>query len=1485
MKKLFLLLTAVLLWPCIHTHAYNFNWQWSEINGNGTKKVFNAVNGYPLYRWQFNSNLLLFMTVASSGTLPTYTINGVSYVMPSKGEYDIQNSCGDKTITRYTTSINGYYYRSMMVLSNTNFYCESGKITVAEGADGPFIHTKDGTVTWFTIYTNSDSGHSCTWSIGSPATYYDVTVESNDDDMGSVEYTNKSGYVYPISNNHWKKNSVYTLKATKKDGCRFVEWQKNDATIATTTSIDVEITGDATYTAIFESEGGNQYTINTAVNNPALGSITAGGKKSENTNFTITATANDPNEYYVEDWLKNDTSMGVMKNSLVVPVTAAEDNNTYTAVFAQRTKKALFCDDDMTFSGNGPYTFSGTATDAQNNVYNISLSTTNVSQGNFSVQEKTNAINSITSKSGTVTTSQLSNTYYAVNAVVIGSDEIRYDISGGFPLAPSGSYQNFTISELITAEEVTVPGAPTIVESPFNPSNQKLIHLIAHRTYPQTKNYVELWIKAPAQQYNSKIGPVEGTYQSYAPSFNCSTGWSFNHTTGLIGYNDDGCWNDDGDHYVCYLSSYCCNQLDLSQTGESYFGTSTTVSVEKGKNGDMFVIIYVSGSPYIVIGEPAAPPTLVLGETTNGTFSATDGTKNYTAGRYKMPIGAQLSLTATPAESYVVEKWLLNGAEVGDELGNLMKATELTYTVASEDVVDDKITIVPVFGEKSDCTMAFDDIAVELNEHEHSARLVAANSVGGVAVLDFIGLTSFDEQIGVSAGTYTIGTDLVVGNAVAQTGSYVTDGSSTWNLASGTITIAKANGKMTLTTSSVKSTDPQDVTLTATDITCSVIRRITYVINDALYSDNNDGRFRFIGTIGNKEINICFYGNELNPVGPYTNDEIYDGDSPNNYVTIADVKCYNVQYATVTKDGNHYILDAEFDNPNGGYYHVIMKALVPKSGDTMEDYLVTRNDPSSYVTFAESDITVTQQAEGYQYLHAKTGGDNYMEAKMYFYTGSAEGGIPTGTYTISDSQQPGTVRMINSTAYRSYTQTNWYIARGTVTVVHQNNHYYIVVRAFNTRYKATDNRQYTVNFTIGTEIKAQTYKVTFKGGGGSGTMTDQEINVGEPTNLNANTFTAPTATITYDYQGATGGNSKETDVVTAEFDSWYDEDSETSYDDEQEVTDLAAADETVTLTAQWMYNTITLPTPTKTGYTFAGWEDEDGGSHDGDEMFFPEKSQTFTATWTKATTLDLYDNRNAAYYNNIKALNGKTYDVTYHRSTAYTSDNGNARWYTLCLPFNVDQSQLDLNGLTGKVYEYRYAEGSADENDHVTFHFRAVKSPNYMHAGQGYLVKATGNMGPDFTFENVTLNTSADVENGNVDNLKNSNAYKESGDIAIVGVLRNGTLSNDGRKVMGLANNKIWYPHSSGNPMPAYRAYFYNPNASASSVMPRVRIVVEGEDTTELEVVDGELYDAGGYNADGDGRGPSGVAKKYIRNGVLIIERNGVRYDAQGKRL
>ncbi len=305
---------------------------------------------------------------------------------------------------------------------------------------------------------------------------------------------------------------------------------------------------------------------------------------------------------------------------------------------------------------------------------------------------------------------------------------------------------------------------------------------------------------------------------------------------------------------------------------------------------------------------------------------------------------------------------------------------------------------------------------------------------------------------------------------------------------------------------------------------------------------------------------------------------------------------------------------------------------------------------------------------------------------------------------------------------------------------------------------------------------------------------------------------------------------------------------------------------------------ITAPAdPTKAGYTFAGWDSNNDGTAEEVAATMPTNNVTYKALWN-AISSDLVlkdgvsDGQTDINFDEFAATyNGQTMSsVTLNRT--FTAGN----WATLCLPFDVDESQLSSTGLFRKVYEFRYATGSADVGDQVTFHFRVATS---MEAGRGYLVKGTSGMGSSFVFNNVTINTSADTKT-DVNDLKGVNYYYDesvgSSEIVIVGVLRSGTLSNDGRKVMGLANNMIWYPHTNGNPMPAYRAYFYNPDAPDTAPMPRVRIVVEGEGETELEVVDGELYDAGG-----DVRAPS----KYIRNGVLIIERNGVRYDAQGKRL
>ncbi|MBO7718429.1 InlB B-repeat-containing protein [Candidatus Saccharibacteria bacterium] len=80
-------------------------------------------------------------------------------------------------------------------------------------------------------------------------------------------------------------------------------------------------------------------------------------------------------------------------------------------------------------------------------------------------------------------------------------------------------------------------------------------------------------------------------------------------------------------------------------------------------------------------------------------------------------------------------------------------------------------------------------------------------------------------------------------------------------------------------------------------------------------------------------------------------------------------------------------------------------------------------------------------------------------------------------------------------------------------------------------------------------LATSTYTVSFDANGGTGTMGDQSILVGEATNLNSNTFTRSG----YDFVGwntVAGGSG-------------------TSYTDGQSVTDLTTARSTITLYAQW----------------------------------------------------------------------------------------------------------------------------------------------------------------------------------------------------------------------------------------------------------------------------------------------------------------------------
>ena len=211
-------------------------------------------------------------------------------------------------------------------------------------------------------------------------------------------------------------------------------------------------------------------------------------------------------------------------------------------------------------------------------------------------------------------------------------------------------------------------------------------------------------------------------------------------------------------------------------------------------------------------------------------------------------------------------------------------------------------------------------------------------------------------------------------------------------------------------------------------------------------------------------------------------------------------------------------------------------------------------------------------------------------------------------------------------------------------------------------------------------------------------------------------------------------------------------------------------------------------------------------------------------------------------------------------------------WSTLCLPFNVSSGMMTALNMRGRVYDFRHATGNADIG--VTLYFSQASS---LVAGKCYIVNANAKMAArqSFVFSGVTIDLTADK----VSDLTVQDAYDGldgyndgTGTISLVGTLRNGTLIGtvQDNTYMGLKDNAVYYPNSTiGSTIYAYRGIF---RSETPANLQRVRVVVEGESVTELEIINGVLQEI-----------PN--ARKYIENGALYINRNGTLYNAQGAEL
>ena len=139
--------------------------------------------------------------------------------------------------------------------------------------------------------------------------YKKLTVIANNDEWGVVE---GSGY--------YDNGDEATLTATANSCYHFVKWSDD----VTDNPRTVVVTQDSTFTAIFEA---NTFTITTAINDDAMGSVTEGGEYAYGTEITLTATANSG--YRFAQWSDGNTD-----NPRIITVT---ENKTYTAEFEVET--------------------------------------------------------------------------------------------------------------------------------------------------------------------------------------------------------------------------------------------------------------------------------------------------------------------------------------------------------------------------------------------------------------------------------------------------------------------------------------------------------------------------------------------------------------------------------------------------------------------------------------------------------------------------------------------------------------------------------------------------------------------------------------------------------------------------------------------------------------------------------------------------------------------------------------------------------------------------------------------------------------------------------------------------------------------------------------------------------------------------------------------------------------------------------------------
>ena len=233
-----------------------------------------------------------------------------------------------------------------------------------------------------------------------------------------------------------------------------------------------------------------------------------------------------------------------------------------------------------------------------------------------------------------------------------------------------------------------------------------------------------------------------------------------------------------------------------------------------------------------------------------------------------------------------------------------------------------------------------------------------------------------------------------------------------------------------------------------------------------------------------------------------------------------------------------------------------------------------------------------------------------------------------------------------------------------------------------------------------------TYTIVYNGNGAtSGSTTSSSHTYDEAKNLTMNGFfRAFDVTFDYNYSGST--STKVT--ASSTFNGWATSaDGAVVYQDGQPVLNLTAKDkDVINLYANWTDKSVSLPSASRTGYTFDGWYTEATGGTKVEGSYTPTETTTLYAHWTPITYTVEY-NPNGGSGTTASATH--TYDVAQK-----LTPNGFERKFTVTFNYNdgvtsntVSTVKSDFNGWLCSKDKKIYADEAevknlTDESETIT---------------------------------------------------------------------------------------------------------------------------------------------------------------------------------------